>query len=94
MVAMTKTSHAISKHQLNRRVCAQSQPPQTGIVIEVARRAMLVEGGYLHSMKRLLETAAQTPEPNPALHAKRKGGILTRSLRRLGGLLFGWAVAQ
>jgi hypothetical protein len=55
---------------------------------------MLVEGGYLHSMKRLLETAAETPEPLPVARAKRRSGLIARSLRRIGGLLFGWSIAQ
>jgi len=36
---------------------------------------MLVEGGYLHSMKRLIETVSETPEGRPT---KRVSGFLPR----------------
>ena len=49
---------------------------------------MLVEGGYLHSMKLLMEKAADTPEPVAPKPVRQ--GILSRSLRRLGGFLLGW----
>ena len=48
---------------------------------------MLVKGGYLHSMKLLIEKAAETPEPVAPQRAR--GGIL-QSLRRLGSFLLGW----
>jgi hypothetical protein len=52
---------------------------------------MLVKGGYLHSMKLLLERAAEAPEPIPVVSRPRKRpGILVRSLKRLGALLLGW----
>jgi hypothetical protein len=56
---------------------------------------MLVEGGYLHSMKQIIDKAAETPDfaddPNriPAPSTK-PGGALVRSLRRLSLLLLGW----
>ena len=49
---------------------------------------MLVEGGYLHTMKLLIERATDTVDP--AAEQRRRKGILTRSLRRLGDFLFGW----
>jgi len=63
----------------------------TGIVIEEPQVAMLVKGGYLHSMKLLMEKAAETPEPIPVVSRPRKApGVLVRSLRRLSALLLGW----
>lgn len=50
---------------------------------------MLVEGGYLHSMKLLIEKATDTPVP-AARPQRARNGILSRSLRRLGGFLLGW----
>lgn len=58
---------------------------------------MLVEGGYLHSMKLVIEKAAQTPN-HPSERSggpggpprKTKGpGLLVRSLKRLGAILLG-----
>ena len=64
------------------------QRATTGIVIEIEDHVMLVEGGYLHSMKMLIEKATETPDAVVVRPAKR--GILSRSLRRLGDFLFGW----
>ena len=66
---------------------------------------MLVEGGYLHSMKRLIENASK-PEPGhplapppPAQGRFRRGGAASStkgsgtfvtSLKRLGFILLGW----
>ena len=57
---------------------------------------MLVEGGYLHSMKLVIEKAAQTPDPPERPTGpggpprKTKGpGFLVRSLKRLGTILLG-----
>jgi hypothetical protein len=58
-------------------------------VIEIRSDVMLVEGGYLHSMKLLLEKASETPEP-VVVHRTR-GGIFSRSLRLLSGFLLGWS---
>jgi hypothetical protein len=33
---------------------------------------MLIEGGYLHSLKALLEKARKTPEPRPAQEGDEK----------------------
>jgi len=65
---------------------------------------MLVEGGYLDSMKRIIEKAAQTPEPsgekrpstplrtgphnNPS-HQSSSSGVVSRSLKKLTTILFG-----
>lgn len=46
---------------------------------------MLVEGGYLHSMKRLIEKAEQIPDPSR--RPDRKRGVIGRSLARLAKLL-------
>jgi hypothetical protein len=35
---------------------------------------MLVEGGYLHAMKQLLEKAAQIPDPHPPRATKAADG--------------------
>lgn len=61
---------------------------QTGTVIVITNGVMLVEGGYLHSMKLLIERASDTPDP--AVAPRARGGIFSRSLRRLGGFLLGW----
>jgi hypothetical protein len=60
----------------------------TGTVIVITNSAMLVEGGYLHSMKLLIEKASETPVP--AVVQRTRRGIFSRSLRRLGGFLLGW----
>ena len=51
---------------------------------------MLVEGGYLHSMKLLMEKASASDSPAPVAPKRSRQGILSRSLRRLGGFLLGW----
>ena len=50
---------------------------------------MLVEGGYLHSMKRLMEKAAATDAPA----ARTPGRMSWRSARLVIGLLGGASVA-
>jgi hypothetical protein len=66
---------------------------------------MLVEGGYLHSMKRLIENASK-PEPGDPLaplaptegrfaragaaSSTKGSGTLVTSLKRLGFILLGW----
>ena len=50
---------------------------------------MLVEGGYLHSMKRLIEKAeeeqlARSPVPRPP---RRPANVVRRSLEKLARLL-------
>jgi hypothetical protein len=65
-----------------------------GIVIEV-RADMLVEGGYLHSMKQLLEIAADADAPLPkkgsrsflARWRKRTPFSVLTPLKRLGLIL-------
>ena len=47
---------------------------------------MLVEGGYLHSMKRLIEKAEQERMAN-APRPPRRPSIVRRSLQRLARLL-------
>ena len=63
----------------------------TGIAIDSspgARRIlMLVEGGYLHSMKRLIEKAEQMPDPSRRSRPDPKRGVIGRSLARLAKLL-------
>lgn len=54
---------------------------------------MLVEGGYLDSMKRLLEKAAETPSP-PEPRSKKvadqvRAGRISRSLKKLATILTG-----
>ena len=49
---------------------------------------MIVEGGYLHTMKLLIEHANDIVDP--VAEQRRRKGILSRSLRRLGDFLFGW----
>ena len=58
------------------------------MVIEIAESVMIVEGGYLHSMKLLIEKATDTVDPVAEQRMRR--GLLSRSLRRLGDFLFGW----
>jgi hypothetical protein len=58
---------------------------------------MLVEGGYLHSMKQLIEKASETPDVGSKKtsravtpsRTKESGTVLT-SLKRLGVILLGW----
>jgi hypothetical protein len=51
---------------------------------------MLVEGGYLHSMKRLLEKAEQQPlPPSPGKPPPRPPNVVKRSLEKLARLLRG-----
>ena len=62
---------------------------------------MLVEGGYLHSMKRLIEKASETPDgPVPK---KGSGSVVSRwkkrtpfsvvaPLKRLGVILLGGSI--
>jgi hypothetical protein len=64
---------------------------------------MLVEGGYLHSMKLLIERASaaepgqppgqpapgRRPRAGAASRAKGSGTVVT-SLKRLGFILLGW----
>ena len=69
------------------RTCA-IQHGKTGTVIEMITSVMLVEGGYLHTMKLLIERATDTVDPEA--EQRRRKGILSRSLRRLGDFLFGW----
>jgi hypothetical protein len=46
---------------------------------------MLIEGGYLHSLKALIDKARQTPEPAPAPEADdRKKSPATWSARSHG----------
>jgi hypothetical protein len=56
---------------------------------------MLVEGGYLHSMKQLIEKAAETPDIGPngpyrgvAPSRPKESGTVTASLKRL--ILLTW----
>jgi hypothetical protein len=62
---------------------------------------MLVEGGYLHSMKLLIERASESEagqqpgqrpgRPRRAGASRAKGsGTLVTSLKRLGLILLGW----
>lgn len=59
---------------------------------------MLVEGGYLHSMRRLIEIAEETPDapgskraPGSRLArwARRKPSAVRRPLKRLAVILLG-----
>ena len=58
---------------------------------------MLIEGGYLDSMKRILEKAAQTPDPASGRDGRADSGVqkpsrasrVGRSLKRLTTLLLG-----
>ena len=56
---------------------------------------MLVEGGYLHSMKQIIEKAAEAPdlrkEPGRgATPREKRSGALLGSLKRLSSILLGW----
>jgi hypothetical protein len=66
---------------------------------------MLVEGGYLHSMKLLIERASEAEAGRPPGHgapmrarrpragaaSRAKGsGTLVTSIKRLGFILLGW----
>jgi hypothetical protein len=55
---------------------------------------MLVEGGYLHAMKQIIEKAAETPDPpRPGSEGSgpgdphRRSGIFNRSLKKITSLL-------
>ncbi len=77
---------------------------RAGTTIE-ALHGMLVEGGYLHSMKLLIERASaaepgqppgqgspapgRRPRAGAASRAKGSGTVVT-SLKRLGFILLGW----
>jgi hypothetical protein len=50
---------------------------------------MIVEGGYLHSMKLLLERANEGPEPAPRRKASLPDNVIFRSLKMLGAFLIG-----
>jgi hypothetical protein len=79
-------------------------PARAGTTIE-ALHGMLVEGGYLHSMKLLIERASE-PEPgqptgpgSPAPGRRPRAGAGSRakgsgtfvtSIKRLGLILLGW----
>jgi len=79
-------------------------PSRAGTTIETLH-GMLVEGGYLHSMKLLIERASAEEAgqpPGPASPAPRRrpragaasrakgSGTLVTSLKRLGFILLGW----
>lgn len=56
--------------------------------------AMIVEGGYLHSMKLLIEKAAETPDP-VAIPIQRSEAIkptrvVIQSIKRVSLALIGW----
>jgi hypothetical protein len=81
-----------------------NQDPRAGTTIE-ALHGMLVEGGYLHSMKLLIERAS-APEPGQpqgagsptpgrrpragATSGAKGSGTFVTSLKRLGFILLGW----
>jgi hypothetical protein len=48
---------------------------------------MLVEGGYLHSMKRLMEKAEQERTAYSPHPPRRPSSVIRRSLERLARLL-------
>jgi hypothetical protein len=53
---------------------------------------MLVEGGYLHSMKQIIEKAAGTPEPPRPDRGDDdddppKASVVGRSLRKLSSII-------
>lgn len=48
---------------------------------------MLVEGGYLHSMKRLIEKAEQEQAIQAPRPPRRRPNVVRRSLERLARLL-------
>jgi hypothetical protein len=50
---------------------------------------MLVEGGYLYSMRKIIEKAAETPDPprrDDDPRTRRPRGVLARSLKKLTAL--------
>jgi hypothetical protein len=55
---------------------------------------MLVEGGYLHSMKLMLEKAAETPDPTSAHEGSKpahpRTAALVRSIKRLFARVIGF----
>ncbi len=60
------------------------------------RQYMLVEGGYLHSMKLLIEKAMDTPDQpshdatrDLANRSRKASGTVVTSLRRLSVILLG-----
>ena len=57
---------------------------------------MLIEGGYLHSMRRLIEAASATPDlpPQPTsaeadAPTTKRPGTVKKTLRRLSVILLG-----
>jgi hypothetical protein len=73
---------------------AENRYSRAGIGLDSAGR-MLVEGGYLHSMKRIVENAEQLPQGHvhatstDAASTRKRPGALARSMRILKVILLG-----